>query len=568
MKNLKALVIEAQNGDMEAYAVIVRRFQDMAYGFAYSNLGDFHLAQDAAQEAFIEALRDLTNLREPSAFPGWFRRIVYKHCDRLTRRKRVLTVSLDAALAVPSRDMNPARAAENRQMEDKVLAAVAGLPDDQRMVTTLFYVSGYSQKEIAKFLDLPVTTVKKRLASSRDNLKQRMITMVDETLKSFPLPERFADVVVQTNFVTGRINPLADGMRSLSDERMIEKTSELRSRLSAGEDRDSVKAEAFALVREASRRSWGQPHYDVQLVAGMILDQGWIAEEAAGEGKTITCYPAAYMAVLDGMHVHVATVNDYLAKRDAELAREVFKLLGVTVGYVNRDLVRSDGEAEARRRSYQCDITYGSNSEFGFDYLRDTMRQPADEPVQGPLDFAIIDEADSLLIDEARTPLIISGPADVDPDLYQKADGAARSLIDRSEEDGSVLYERDPRHPLCILLTAEGLVIAEEIAAEWSFQLTPESDGLKRIENALRAHLLYEKDKDYVVREGCVVIVDEYTGRLMAGRRWSEGLHQAIEFKEGVEVQRETRTLASITFGEYFKRYKKLAGLTGTAKRP
>jgi len=560
VEKLHSLVTRARGGDLEAYGQIVRRFQDMAYGFAYSFLGDFHLAQDAAQEAFIEAYRDLAKLREPAAFPGWFRRVVFKHCDRLTRRKRVATVPLEAAAAVASGESGPAEAAEKREMKDRVLAAIRALPEHQRMVTTLFYIDGYSQKDIAEFLDVPVTTVKKRLAHSRARLKERMMTMADETLKSFPLPERFADVVVQMNFVTERANPLAEAMRALSDEQMLAKSAELRRRLAGGQGRDSIKAEAFALVREATRRAWNQRHYDVQLVAAMILDQGWIAEEATGEGKTITCYPAAYMAVLEGMHVHVVTVNSYLATRDAELARAVFSRLGVTVGHLS-----AGDEAHARRRAYQCDITYGTNCEFGFDLLRDRLRPPEHAPVQGPLDFAIIDEADSLLIDEARTPLIIPRRADGDPDRYREADAVARDLIRRSASEAK-LYEVDPDHKYSINLTKEGLAAAEAIAGVGSFGEEANADWPKRIEQALRAHLLYKKDREYVVQDGRVVIVDESTGRQMRTRQWSEGLHQAVECKEGVEITSETEVLAAITFKDYFSRYKKLAGMTGTAR--
>ena len=580
LDDLKSLVTQARDGDLDAYAAIVRRFQDMAYGFAYSYLGDFHLAQDAAQEAFIEAYRDLRKLCEPAAFPGWFRKIVHKHCDRFARRKRVATVPLDVATEAESRSPEPAEEAQNREMQGKVLAAIRGLPDSQRTVTALYYIDGYSQNEIADFLDVPTATVRKRLERSREQLKERMLTMVDESLKSVPLPDRFADVVVQLNFVTDKVNPLADKMSSLTDDQMLGKTDELRARLARGESRELVRAQAFALVREASRRARNQPHYDIQLVASLILDEGWIAEEATGEGKTVTCYPAAYMAALEGMHVHVVTVNDYLAERDAELAEAVFSRLGVTVGYVSTDKAQREGK-EVIRSAYRCDITYGTNCELGFDHLRDTLRPDGEPPLQGPLDFAIIDEADSVLIDEARTPLIISRRGECQPEFYRRADGVARELIRRShlaetgpgashlsmaEVADSPFYAVDPKHPAIIRLTAEGRAAARQIAERAGLELGGSAETPNVVEQALRAHLLYQKDREYVVKDGRVLIVDEHTGRLMPGRRWSEGLHQAIECKEGMEIRAESETLASITFRDYFGLYKKLAGLTGTAK--
>ncbi len=546
------LVERARDGSLEAYGDLVRRFQDMAYGFAYAWLGDWHLAQDAAQEAFVEAFRDLAKLREPAAFPGWLRRIVRKHCDRLTRRKRVATVPLEAAAAVPADEPTPPEAAARREMAERVLAALRGLPDDQRMVTTLFYIDGYSQQDIADFLDVPVTTVKKRLAHSRERLRDRMMTMVDASLKSHPLPDRFADVVVQVHFVAERIAPLADTMRALTDEEMLAKGAELRRRLADGEPRDAALAEAFALVREATRRAWNTPHYDIQLVAALILDQGWVAEEATGEGKTLTCFPAACMAALEGMRVHVVTVNDYLAGRDADLARPVLERLGLTVGHVAQGM----GAVE-RRRAYRCDITYASNCELGFDLLRDQLRPADDEPVQGPLDLAILDEADSILIDEARTPLIISGPADADPAVCARADAVARGLIACGEAGEQLFGTRDSYD---VELTPAGLAAVAESAG------SDEPQWPTRVRQALRARLLYRRDREYIVQDGRVVLIDEATGRPQPGRKWSEGLHQAIECKEGVAVTPERRELARITFKAFFSRYRKLAGLTGTAK--
>jgi len=418
------------------------------------------------------------------------------------------------------------------------------------------------------------------------------------------------------SFVRERVNPFEEDMRALSDEGMLARGDELRRRLASGEDRDDIKAEAFALVREASRRARDHRHFDVQLVAGMILDEAWIAEEATGEGKTIACYPAIYMAFLEGMKVHVVTPNDYLVQRDAEFAKPVFELLGVTIGFITSDMPAWGPEAEVRRRAYACDVTYGTNSEFGFDYLRDNMKMSVEEQVQGRLDFAIIDEVDNILVDEARTPLIISGPAFGRTDRFRKADTIAREVIGRNRpwdrankhveslkrrvralngeqskargaEAGKIardlsaaekeladaedrlereekLYEveldRKSAH-----LTHEGIGVAQDIANVGSFYVGANMEWPHLMEQALRAHLVYERDKDYIVRDGEVIIVDEFTGRLMVGRQWSDGLHQAVEAKEGVTVKEETQTIATITLQNYFKLYRKLAGMTGTA---
>ena len=417
-------------------------------------------------------------------------------------------------------------------------------------------------------------------------------------------------------FVTEQVNPLEPQMRALSDEEMLACSGRLRERLAGGEGRDAVKAEAFALMREASRRAREHRQFDVQLVAGHILDEGWIAEEATGEGKTIACYPAIYLAVLEGMKVHVITVNDYLVQRDAEFAAPIFEMLGVTVGYITADMATSGAEAEPRRRAYACDVTYGTNSEFGFDYLRDNMKNAVADQMQGSLDFAIIDEVDSILIDEARTPLIISGPAYGKTDLYRKADGVARELIarnrpwdqanrrveslkrelkaldgEKSKAKGENVKDVERRmagaeeqladaedqladevkHYEVELdkksahMTHEGVGTAQEIAGVGSFYVGSNMDWPHLMDNALRAHLVYEKDKEYVVQQGRVIIVDEFTGRLLEGREWSDGLHQSVEAKERVPIKEENQTLATITLQNYFKLYKKLAGMTGTA---
>jgi len=568
VEELSSLVDRAQKGDLKAYAEIVRRFRDMAFGYAYAVLGDFHLAEDAAQEAFVDAYRHLNALRVPSAFPGWFRRIVFKHCDRLTRRKLLRLAPLDSAYGVPSPDLGPAEAAERREMQDAVLTAIRSLPENERTVTTLFHIDGYSQKDIADFLEVPVTTVDGRLRTSRRKLKERMLSMVDETLKSHGLPERFADVVAQMTFVIRRVNPLAEGLQSLTDKQLLGKTSTLKGCLARGEDRDSIKAEAFALVREACRRAWNMPLYDVQLVAGLILDQGWVAEVASGEGKTISCLPAAYMGVLDGMHVHVATLTDHLARRDAGFAEKVLSRLGVTVGCLAADHLPGKGErTRAHRRAYASDITYGWNLDFGFDHLRDTMRRPDDEKTQGPRDFAIIDEVDIVLIEEARTPLTFASRAETDRGRYHKADEVARELINLGGgERNTRLYEVDPDH-ICIRLTAEGMAAAEELCGLGSFTVEPNVKWVNLIQQALQARLLYEKDREYIVEEGSVMILDEATGRANPGREWADGLHQAVECKEGLGITGEKVDEAVILLKDYFRLYKKLAGVTGTAKQ-
>ena len=417
-------------------------------------------------------------------------------------------------------------------------------------------------------------------------------------------------------FVAEPVNPFEPAMRALSDEEMLAYSNRLRQRLADGEGRDAIKAEAFALVREASRRAQNHRQFDVQLVAGHVLDEGWIAEEATGEGKTIACYPAIYMAVLEGMKAHVVTVNDYLVQRDAEFARPIFEMLGLSVGYITADMDTSGPQAEPRRRAYACDVTYGTNSEFGFDYLRDNMKNSVPDQMQGPLDFAIIDEVDSILVDEARTPLIISGPAYGRTDLYRKADAVAREVIARNRgwdqanrrvealkrelkglagekakargpeaeriekeiaETEDKLAEAEERlaeevkhfevelDKKSAHMTHEGVGVAQDIAGVGSFYVGSNMDWPHLMDNSLRAHLVYEKDKDYVVQNGRVIIVDEFTGRLLEGREWSDGLHQAVDAKERVAIKEENQTLATITLQNYYKLYKKLAGMTGTA---
>ena len=558
--DLKTLIVRAQAGNLKAYGELVRRFQNMAYGYAYSILGDFHLAEDVAQEAFTEAYQKLADLQTPRAFSGWFRRIVFKYCDRLRRGKTLEMVSLDAALDMASKTPGPDELTERREVRTQVIDMIRSLPEKEREVTTLYYMNELSQKEVAAFLEVPVTTVKNRLYASRARLKQRMLNMVNESLNAFPLPERFADVIVQMQFVRQHITPLAGRMGALSDALLLDKNAELRRRLAGGEDRESIKAEAFALVREASRRALNSGQYDVQLVAALILDEGWVAEIASGEGKSLACYPALYMAVLSGKHVHVVTENDYLARRDAATAGKVFSLLGVTVGAVSGG-AEDKMDPEARHAAYRCDVTYGAWAAFGYDCLRDRLREPGTAPVQGRLDVAIIDEIDRLLIDQGRTPLVISEPASVDPESYRAADRIARDLIARNEAAGAdPLYEMDPKSKWTLLFTQKGIETCRQLTGNGDRDLhTP-------ILQALRAHLLYQKDREYVLQNDRVVILDAQTGRPSPGRAWSEGLHQAMEVKEGVALTPETRTTARILAQDYFRQYEKRAGMGGTAR--
>jgi len=362
------------------------------------------------------------------------------------------------------------------------------------------------------------------------------------------------------------INVLEAGLQGLTDDELRAKTDQFKERLSRGDTLDQLLPEAFAVVREASRRSLGLRHFDVQLVGGMVLHQGKIAEMRTGEGKTLMATLPAYLNALAGNGVHVVTVNDYLASRDAAWMGKIYGFLGLTVG-VNL----SQMEHDLKQQAYAADITYGTNNEFGFDYLRDNMVYQTSERVQRPLSFAIVDEVDSILIDEARTPLIISGQAEEHTDLYLKVNALVPMLERQKEEDGPGDFSVDEKAHQ-VLLTEAGHEKSEDLLTNAG--LLPEGGSLYDAANiqlmhhvyaALRAHALYHRDQHYVVQNGDVVIVDEFTGRLMSGRRWSDGLHQAVEAKESVPIQKENQTLASITFQNYFRMYKKLAGMTGTA---
>jgi preprotein translocase subunit SecA len=406
-------------------------------------------------------------------------------------------------------------------------------------------------------------------------------------------------------------------VKGLDDEALKAKTMEFKHRLEQGQRPEQILPEAFAAVREAARRTVNMRHFDVQLVGGNVLFDGKIAEMATGEGKTLVATLAAYLVHLTGKHVHVITVNDYLAKRDSEWMGPIYRALGLTVGAIQADM---DTVGQERKDQYYCDITYGTNNEFGFDYLRDNMKVSLEQMAQGPLEYAIVDEVDSILIDEARTPLIISGPAQDDVTRYKKADAVARQVIalqsnydrlkkkiDQAEKDISnahgelaeakkakdhgrmekaqrvieqtekqldedkprlekmtqyyeVEYDHKAAH-----LTHDGIGAAQDIAGLGSFFTGSNMEWPHMLEQALRAHVIYEREKEYVVMDGKVIIVDEFTGRLMHGRQWSDGLHQAVEAKEGVQVKEETQTLATITLQNFFKLYEKIAGMTGTA---
>ncbi|MGH1541802.1 MAG: preprotein translocase subunit SecA [Arenicella sp.] len=361
------------------------------------------------------------------------------------------------------------------------------------------------------------------------------------------------------------INALEKDMQSLSDEQLAQKTVEFRSRLEQNETLDDLLNEAFAVVREASVRALGLRHYDVQLIGGMVLHQGKISEMRTGEGKTLMATLAAYLNALAGP-VHVVTVNDYLASRDAAWMGQVYTFLGLTVG-----VIVSGQDPETKREAYANDIVYGTNNEYGFDYLRNNMAFSTDQQAQRELSFAIVDEVDSILIDEARTPLIISGPTENSADLYSKVDEMVANLVLQTEEDGPGDFALDEKTKQAHL-TEEGHENAEKLLEEQG--LLSENGSLydlasisllHHINAAIRANHLFHKDVDYVVNQGEVVIIDEFTGRMMSGRRWSDGLHQAVEAKENVEIQRENQTLASITFQNYFRLYDKLSGMTGTA---
>jgi preprotein translocase subunit SecA len=350
-----------------------------------------------------------------------------------------------------------------------------------------------------------------------------------------------------------RINELEPQFLSLSDEALRAKTVEFRERLAKGEKLDMLLPEAFATTREAAKRVLGQRHYDVQLIGGIVLHNGRIAEMKTGEGKTLVATLAVYLNALEGKGVHVVTVNDYLARRDSAWMGQVYRFLGLTTGVIVHGLTDKE-----RQDAYGSDITYGTNNEFGFDYLRDNMKFRAEDFVQRPLNFCIVDEVDSILIDEARTPLIISGPTEGSTDKYNTIDKIIPNL---SPEKHFTIDEK----ARSAVLTDEGIAKVESLLNVGNLYDPTNIDTLHHVQQAVKAHAIFKRDVDYVVQDGEVVIVDEFTGRIMPGRRWSDGLHQAVEAKEGVTVENENQTLATVTFQNFFRMYKKLAGMTGTA---
>src|SRR5450631_1447230 len=364
------------------------------------------------------------------------------------------------------------------------------------------------------------------------------------------------------------ISALEPQLRELSDIDLAAKTIEFKEKIAQGATLDDLLIEAFAVVREAGRRKLNMRHFDVQLMGGMVLHKGKIAEMKTGEGKTLVATLPCYLNALAGQGVHVVTVNDYLARRDSEWMGRLYKFLGLRVGVIVHDL-----DDQERKDAYAADITYGTNNEFGFDYLRDNMKFRIEDCVQRVHNFAIVDEVDSILIDEARTPLIISGPSEESTDKYYKVNRIIPKLekgeeVDTQPGEPKIMtgdYVVDEKHRN-VTVSDEGWEKVEKLLGIGNIA-DPENWALKHhVETAVKAHALYKKDVEYVVKDGEVLIVDEFTGRLMPGRRWSDGLHQAIEAKENVKIERENQTLATITFQNYFRMYKKLAGMTGTAE--
>ncbi len=350
-----------------------------------------------------------------------------------------------------------------------------------------------------------------------------------------------------------RVNELEETVLSLDDAALAARTVEFRERIAKGETVDQILPEAFATIREAGKRVLGERHYDVQLVGGIILHQGQIAEMKTGEGKTLTSTLPVYLNALAGKGVHLVTVNDYLAARDADWMGQVYNFLGMSVGKIIHDM-----DDNLRREAYNADVTYGTNNEFGFDYLRDNMKFEKADFCQRGFHFAIVDEVDSILIDEARTPLIISGPAEISTEMYMSVDKIMGAF---KAEEHYVVDEKAKQ----VSLSEAGIALGEELLGVDNLYEPESIEHLHHLNQALKAHTLFQSDVDYLVRNGEVVIVDEFTGRTMEGRRYSDGFHQALEAKENVKIEKENQTLASITFQNYFRMYEKLSGMTGTA---
>jgi preprotein translocase subunit SecA len=367
--------------------------------------------------------------------------------------------------------------------------------------------------------------------------------------------DRFIKSLRQT---VDAINALEPELEGLSDEELCGRTAWFRDRLAKGETLDDLLVEAFATVREGSKRVLGMRHFDVQLMGGIVLHQGKIAEMKTGEGKTLVGTLAVYLNALTGKGVHVVTVNDYLASRDAEWMGRLYRFLGLTTGIITNDLMD-----EGRKQAYAADVTYATNNELGFDYLRDNMKFRLEDMVQRDFAYAIVDEVDSILVDEARTPLIISGPSEQATDLYVAVDAVIPKLspdhYEKDEKARSVTFTEDGTEFIEQMMREMGLLV------EGGLYDTANVTLVHHAQQALRAHVLFTRDVDYIVKDNKVVIIDEFTGRMMEGRRYSEGLHQALEAKERVEIQSENQTLASITFQNFFRLYPKLAGMTGTA---
>jgi preprotein translocase subunit SecA len=367
--------------------------------------------------------------------------------------------------------------------------------------------------------------------------------------------------------IVSRVAELEPGVQRLSDAELAARTGAFRERAARGESLDDLLPEAFAVVREAGRRMLGMRHFDVQVVGGIVLHRGKIAEMKTGEGKTLVATLPVYLNALAGRGVHVVTVNDYLARRDAEWMGRVYRFLGLSVGVIQHEM-----DDRQRQTAYGCDVTYGTNNEYGFDYLRDNMKFTLDSMVQKRRNFAIVDEVDSILIDEARTPLIISGPAEESTDKYYRINGIIPRLVQGAvmaggkehelEDSGDYITDEKAK---TVTLTESGIERCQQLLGVDNLYDPAQIEILHHVNQALRAHVLFQRDVDYMVKDGQVIIVDEFTGRLMPGRRWSDGLHQAIEAKEGVRIERENQTLATITFQNFFRMYDKLSGMTGTA---
>jgi len=353
--------------------------------------------------------------------------------------------------------------------------------------------------------------------------------------------------------VVEKVNALEPEIQTMSDDQLRAQTSGFRDRINMGESLDDILPEAFATVREASIRTLNMRHFDAQLIGGIVLHSGKIAEMKTGEGKTLAATLPAYLNALTGRGVHIITVNDYLARRDTEWMGHIYQFLGLSVGTILHGL-----DDDERKAAYSSDITYGTNNEFGFDYLRDNMKFEKDSIVQGELNYAIVDEVDSILVDEARTPLIISGPAEKSTDLYYQVN----SIIPRLSRDVDFTIDEKARS---VMMTEEGIAKAENTLKVDNLYDPKYIELLHHVNQGLKAYNLFKRDVDYIVKHGEVIIVDEFTGRLMPGRRYSDGLHQALEAKENVKIENENQTLATVTFQNYFRMYNKLAGMTGTA---